>query len=54
MKDLWKCQEMIFIQQNLLDCLYHQIYKLIDIDLLRETNTTIHPKNQFCRKIGRK
>ena len=54
MKDLWKCQEMIFIQQNLLDCLYHQIYKLIDIDLSRETNTTIHPENQFCRKIGRK
>ena len=54
MKDLLKCREMIFIQHNLLDCLYHQIYKLIDIDLLRETNTTIHPKNQFCGKIGRK
>ena len=37
---------------NLLDCLYHQkYYKLIGIDLLRQTNTSIPQQINFTGKI---
>ena len=40
---------------NLLDYLYHQqFYKLIGIDLSRQTNTSIPQKINFCRKIRRR
>ena len=38
-------------RENLLDYLYHQnYYKLIGIDLLRQTNTTIPQKINFIGK----
>ena len=37
---------------NLLDYLYHQkYYKLIGIDLLRQTNTSIHQQTNFVGKL---
>ena len=40
---------------NLLDYFYHQkYYKLIDIDLSRQTNKSIPQKSLFCRKIRRR
>ena len=37
---------------NLLECLYHQkYYKLIDIDLSRQTNTSIPQQINFTGKL---
>ena len=36
---------------DLLDCLYHQKYKLIGIDLSRQTNTSIPQQIDFTRKL---
>ena len=37
---------------NLLDCLYHQnYYKLIDIDLSRQTNMSIPQQINFVEKL---
>ena len=46
-----KCQED-YATGNLLDYLYHQkYYKLIGIDLLRQTNTSIPQQINFTGKI---
>ena len=36
---------------NLLDYLYHEKYKLIDIGLSRQANTSIPPKINFIGKL---
>ena len=54
MKNLSKCQEMmtIYTTGNVLDYLYHQNYnKLISIDLLKQTNTSIYQQTNFVEKI---
>ena len=53
MKNLLKCQKNEdFTTGNLLDYLYHQkYYKLIGIDLSRQTNTSIHQQINFTEKL---
>ena len=53
MKNLFKCQEIMTIQQEILvDFSYHHnYYKRIGIDLSRQTNTNIPQKINFTRKF---
>ena len=51
MKNLLKCNND-YTTRNLLDYSFHQIdYKLIGIDLSRETNTTIPQQTNFTGKL---
>ena len=47
-KNLWKCQEMMTIQQ---DFLYHQKYKRIGIDLSIQTIKNIPQQINFVGKL---
>ena len=45
----------VYTTENLLDYLYHQKYdKLIDLDLSRQTNTSISQKTNFVRKLEKR
>ena len=53
-KGMKKCQETTFdlyTTGNVLDCLYHQKYKLIGIDLPRKKNTSSLQQSNFNRKL---
>ena len=52
MRNLSKCQEIMFTTGNLLHYLYHQkYYELIDINLSRQNNASIPQQIDFTGKL---